>query len=137
MNELFDKLRQVHPSFVEKSKEFTFCNDIGIQLSDALLNLNMLEVELHDVISKNVFKGIDYYSIVRLVPMWIRNDGHSQEGCSSKENFERLVNSNNNELTHRFLYYHDCEMLMSSFQNRTSILERLINRIYDILLVCI
>lgn len=40
---------------------------------------------------KNVFKGIDYYSIVGLVPMWVRNDGHSQEGCLSKEDFETLV----------------------------------------------
>lgn len=127
--ELFDKLRQTLPTPQEKICEFTFYDAIGIQINDALENLNILEVELHDVIMKNVFKGIDYYSIVGLVPMWVRNDGHSQEGCLSKEDFETLVQANDNELTHRLLYYYDCEMLMSSFQNRTSVLVRLINKI--------
>ena len=131
--ELFDKLRQNLPTPQEKVCEFTFYDPIGIQINEALENLNILEVELHDVIMKNVFKGIDYYSIVGLVPMWVRNDGHSQEGCLSKEDFETLVQANDNELTHRILYYYDCEMLMSSFQNRTSVLVRLINKIYEIL----
>lgn len=115
------------------TKEFTYKDPVGVQIYDALANLNMIEVELHDIITKNVFKGIDYYSIVGLIPLWARNDGHSQEGCSSKEKFESLVNANDNELTHKVLYYHDCEMLMSSFQNRTAALGRLINRIYEIL----
>lgn len=131
--ELFDKLRQNLPTPQEKICEFTFYDPIGIQINEALENLNILEVDLHDVIMKNVFKGIDYYSIVGLVPMWVRNDGHSQEGCLSKEDFETLVQANDNELTHRLLYYYDCEMLMSSFQNRTSVLVRLINKIYEIL----
>lgn len=115
------------------AKEFTFFDSTGRQINDALMNLNILEVKLYDVITKNVFKGINYYSIVGLVPIWIRNDGHSQEGCSSKEKFETLVHANDNELTHRLLYYYDCEMLMSSFQNRTSVLAKLINKIYEIL----
>ncbi len=131
--ELFDKLRQTLPTPQEKIGEFTFYDSIGAQINDALGNLNILEVKLHDIIMRNVFKGIDYYSIVGLVPMWVRNNGHSQEGCLSKEDFEKLVQANNNELTYRLLYYYDCEMLMSSFQNRTSVLVRLINKIYEIL----
>ena len=131
--ELFDKLRQTLPNVDEKAKEFTYYDPIGVQIYDALMNLNMLEVELHDVITKNVFKDIDYYSIVSLFPLWTRNDGHSQEGCFSKEKFESLLSNNNNKLTHKVLYYHDCEMLMSSFQNKKSVLARLINRVYEIL----
>lgn len=132
-NELFDKLRQTFPTPQENISEFTFYDSTGTQINDALGHLNILEVELHDVIMWNVFKGIDYYSIVGLVPMWVRNDDHSQEGCLSKEGFEKLVQANDNELTHRLLYYYDCEMLMSSFPNRTSVLVRLINKIYEIL----
>ncbi|MCM1080080.1 MAG: hypothetical protein NC344_11375 [Bacteroidales bacterium] len=130
---IFDKLKQTLPKPEDLITEFTYYNPIGAQIYDALTNLNILEVELHDIITKNVFKGIDYYSIVGLIPLWTRNDGHSQEGCNSKETFESLVNSNDNELTHKVLYYHDCEMLMSSFQNRTTALGRLINRVYEIL----
>lgn len=132
-NKLFEKLKQTLPTSQQKIDEFTFYDSIGIQIYNALENLNILEVKLHDVIRKNVFKGIDYYSIVGLAPIWVRNAGHSQEGCLSKENFETLVQANNNELTHRLLYYYDCDMLMSSFQNRTSVLIRLIDKIYEIL----
>lgn len=131
---LLDKLAQQSRTSLDRMfKEFTFYDSIGAQIHNALLNLNSLEVELHEVITHRVFEGIDYYSIAGMMPMWIRNGGHSQEGSCSKEIFESLINTNNNELTHRALYYHDCEMLMSSFQNRTSVLERLINRIYEIL----
>ena len=95
--ELFDKLRQTLPNVDEQAMEFTCYDPIGVQIYDALMNLNMLEVELHDVITKNVFKDIDYYSIVSLFPLWTRNDGHSQEGCFSKEQFESLLSNNNNE----------------------------------------
>ena len=76
ITELFDKLRQTLPTPQEKISEFTFYDSIGTQINDALGNLNILEVKLHDVIMRNVFKGIDYYSIVGLVPMWVRNNGH-------------------------------------------------------------
>ena len=48
--ELFDKLSQTLPTPQEKICEFTFYDSIGIQINDALENLNILEVELHDVI---------------------------------------------------------------------------------------
>lgn len=130
---IIDKLKTTLSKPEDMIKEFTYYNPIGVRINNSLMDLNLLEVELHEVITRNVFKGIDYYSIAGLIPMWIRYDGHSQEGCCSKEKFESLLNANNNELTHKVLYYHDCEMLMSSFQNRTSVLARLINRVYEIL----
>lgn len=47
--ELFDKLRQNLPTPQEKICEFTFYDPIGIQINEALENLNILEVDLHDV----------------------------------------------------------------------------------------
>lgn len=132
-HEIFDKLSQTILTSQDFTKDFTYNNPLGLQIYEMMSNLNSLEVELHEVITRNVFKDIDYYSMVELVPIWIRNGGHSQEGCCSKEEFESLVEANDNEITHKLLYYHDCEMLMSSFQNRTSVLDRLINRIFEIL----
>lgn len=61
---IFDKLKQTLPKPEDLTKEFTYYNPAGGQIYDTLMNLNVLEVELHDIITKNVFKDIDYYSIV-------------------------------------------------------------------------
>lgn len=119
-----------HKTLEEIISEYTYCNESGAKLSSLLYDLNYWEVELHDVITKNVFKGIDYYRLVGIAPMWLRDAGHSQESSMTKERFESLLEYNNNPLTHRFLYYHDCEMLMSAFQNRTKVLEHMMNSIF-------
>lgn len=127
---LVDKSRK---TFEETCSEYTYCDENGSLIYNLLVDLNSSEVTLHDVLTKNVFKGIDYYKLIALAPLWVRDAGHSQECAMSQKHFEELVNLNDNELTHKFLYYHDCEMLMSAFQNRTQVIERLMNKIYEYL----
>ena len=112
---------------------FTFNDSRGQIIHSAIEELNLLEVELHETVQNNVFRDIDYYNIVDYVPLWIRDAGNSQEGCWTKERFEELLRKNNNELTYRLLYYHDVEMLVSSFQNRSSSIINLIDLIYGYL----
>lgn len=119
--------------FDKELVSYTFQHPLGKLIDDKIADLNLLEVDLHDVIQRNVFKGIDYYRIVNIAPLWMRTAGHSQEGNWTKMDFERLVAKHDNELTHRFLYYHDCEMLMNAFQNRTSVLCTMLNRVFDTL----
>ena len=119
-----------HKTLDEIMSEYTYYDENGARLSSLLYDLNSLEVELHDVITKNVFKGIDYYKLVGIAPTWIRDAGHSQESSMTKARFDSLLEYNNNALTHRFLYYHDCEMLMSAFQNRTQAIESMMNSIF-------
>lgn len=44
-----------------------------------------------------------------------------------------MVEYNDNEITHRFLYYHDCEMVMSAFQNRTCVIDHMMSTIFKYL----
>lgn len=48
--------------FEKEQNSYTFVHPIGCEVYKQLLELNNLEVELHDVIQRNVFKGIDYYN---------------------------------------------------------------------------
>lgn len=119
-----------HKTLDEFMSDYTYYDENGARLSSLLYDLNSLEVELHDVITKNVFRGIDYYKLVCIAPTWVRDAGHSQEASMTKARFESLLEYNNNPITHKFLYYHDCEMLMSAFQNRTQAIEHMINSIF-------
>lgn len=127
------KTMLAHQRFEREQNSYTFQHPLGSKIYNQILELNLLEIDLHDVIQRNVFKGIDYYSIVNVAPVWMRDAGHSQEGNWTKEDLERLITKHDNELTHKFLYYHDCEMLMNAFQNRTSVLCTMLNRVYETL----
>jgi len=134
MEKLADILmRRSRKSFEKTTSEYTFYDDEGQIIYNSLLNLNIAEVSLHEVITKNVFKGIDYYNLVPWVPLWVREAGHSQEGVMSQLDFEKKIKQNDNELTNKFLYYYDCEMLMSAFQNRTQVINHQMNRIFEYL----
>lgn len=59
MEKLADILmRRSRKSFEKTTSEYTFYDDEGQQIYNSLLNLNIDEVSLHDVVTKNVFKGI-------------------------------------------------------------------------------
>lgn len=62
---IIDKLKTTLSKPEDMIKEFTYYNPIGVRINNSLMDLNLLEVELHEVITRNVFKGIDYYSILR------------------------------------------------------------------------
>lgn len=84
----------------------------------------------YDIFRNHIFTDIDYYTIEGLVPLWIRDAGNSAESGITKEIFERFVKENNNILTHKFLYYYDCDMLVASLQDRFSIINSLIENFY-------
>lgn len=79
-----------HKTLDEIMSEYTYHDENGARLSSLLYDLNSLEVELHDVITKNVFRGIDYYKLVGIAPTWVRDAGHSQESSMTKARFESL-----------------------------------------------
>ena len=88
-------------------------------------------IATYDLFRNNIFHDIDYYAIESLVPMWIRDAGNSAESAISKDIFERLVKANDNILTHKFLYYYDCDILLSSLRDRFSIINSLIGKFYE------
>lgn len=128
----FEKLfAQLH--FEKEQNSYTFIHPKGCEVYNQLLELNNLEVDLHDVIQRNVFKGIDYYSIIDQAPIWVRDAGHSQEGNWTKDDLNKLIAKHDNVLTHKFLYYHDCEMLMNAFQNKTAVMGTMLGRVFETL----
>lgn len=111
-------------------EQYTYYNPIGQDIYKLATEINNEIIAIHDVALFNVFNDIDYYAVVNLAPMWIRNAGHSGESSMSKEVFERLVKLNNNHLTNKFLYYHDLEALVNSVQNRFLIITDMIDWLY-------
>ncbi len=127
----FDLCYRIAKSKIPKIQEqYIHYNPIGQDIYNLATEINNEIVAIHDVALFNVFNDIDYYAVVGLTPIWLRNAGHSGESCMSKEVFERLVKLNNNRLTNKFLYYHDLEALVNSVQNRFSIITDMINRLY-------
>lgn len=112
---------------------FTFYDERGRRLYSLLSDINMQIVTLHEEVLKNVFTDIDYYQVVGIMPMWLRDAGHSQELAMSRDFFEKMVGANNNYIVNKFLYYHDCEMLVNALQNRFNTVETMLSQVYDVL----
>lgn len=127
-----EKVRSSRPLRSEAEK-FTFYDERGRKLYSLLSDINTLIVQLHDEVLKNVFTDIDYNLVVGLIPMWMRDAGHSQESAMSRGFFEKLVGANNNCFVHKFLYYFDCEMLVNALQNRFNTVEVMFTQVFDIL----
>ena len=85
---------------------------------------------LYDVFKNNIFAEINLDPISTCVPLWIRDAGNSSECGLSKNDFERLVKNNNNELTHKLLYLYDCDMLVGALQDRFCMISSLIEKFY-------
>lgn len=75
-----ERVRAVSPLRPETEK-FTFYDKRGQRLYNLFMGINMQIVTLHDEVLKNVFTDIDYYKVVPVMPMWLRDAGHSQEGA--------------------------------------------------------
>lgn len=131
-SEAVDKLHAKHLSRPEASR-FSYYDARGCQINDLLSDINMQIVQLHDEVLKNVFTDIDYYKIVEILPMWLRDAGHSQESAMSRAFFEKMVGANRNYLINKCLYYYDCEMLVNALQNRFNQIETMLSEVYDIL----
>lgn len=117
----------------QELEKFTFYNPIGQDINSLLRDINTEIVTIHNYMQNRVFNDIDYCAISGSLPVWVRDAGHGQESAMSKALFERMVQENNNYLTNKLLYYHDCEMLVNSLQNRFTIIEELINQVYKVL----
>lgn len=112
-------------------ERFTYTSSIGQDIYSLLADINYEIVDIHEYVQRLVFSDIDYYAIIPLVPMWIRNAGHSEEACMNKSTFEKRVKSNENILTHKLLYYHDLEALTNSVQNRFSIIGDMVDSLFS------
>ncbi len=127
----WDLFKEVFKSkYIPEEKLFSFYNDVGQTIFKLASDLNLEIVTLHDYALFNVFYDIDYYKLVGNSPMWVRDAGHSEESCMTKNQFEKLVKLNNNVLTNKFLYYHDLETLINSVQNRFSMITKMIDLLY-------
>jgi hypothetical protein len=87
-------------------------------------------ISTHDIFRNQIFSDIDYSSVISFVPLWITETGNSAEDSLSKTTFEKLVQKNNNILTHKYLYYYDCDMLVSALQDRFSIIWSLLEKFH-------
>lgn len=99
-------------------------------LFDLIENVSNYCIQTFDVFKNHVFSSIDYNVIEKHVPTWIRDSGNSAESSVSKTTFEYLADKNKNVLTHKLLYYYDCEMLVASLQDRLSIIQTLVSKFY-------
>lgn len=124
-----DAVRERYPSMPEHEK-FTWYDQTGEEICRLLNDINLEIVSLHDDVQNSVFCDIDYYAVVDLAKLWFRDAGHSQESATSRALFEKYVAANDNYITHKFLYYHDCESLVNALQNRFIVVDDLLNEIY-------
>ena len=85
----------------------------------------------HDNVRNRIFFDIDYSVVASIAPVWIMESGNCAEDSLPKVMFEKLVNQNNNALTNKLLYYYDCDMLVSTLQDRFSIIESLLTKFYQ------
>lgn len=118
-------------SFAPEQEKFTWYDETGEQIYRLLAEINDEIISLHDVVRNKVFNDIDYYGVVDLAKLWFRDAGHSQESALSRGMFEKLVAANDNYITHKFLYYHDCEALVNALQNRFTVVDDLLNKIFQ------
>ncbi len=132
LSKAIEDLRAAKPQRPETEK-FTFYDERGQRLYNLLSEINELIIELHDEVTHNVFTDIDYHQVSGVLPLWLRDAGHSQEGVMSRGIFEKLVGANNSYFVNKLLYYHDCEMLVNALQNRFNTVETMFTQVYDIL----
>lgn len=130
---LFEMYKKSKTDNLKEQDLFTYFNCIGNEIDCLLNKINNEIITLHDYMLYNILNDIDYYAIVNSIPIWIRNAGHSQESAMGKVLFEKMVHANDNYLTHKLLYYYDCEMLIDSLQNRFTVTEELLNQVYRVL----
>ena len=81
--ELINKKRP----FIPEHEKFTYYDKVGESIYNLLTDINFEIVSLHDEVQNNVFTDIDYYSIVGLLPIWLRDAGNSQESSMSRSFF--------------------------------------------------
>lgn len=65
-----------------------------------------------------------------LVPLWVMDAGNSAESSWTKEMFETFVRKNDDEIIHRWLYYYDCDMLVTAFCDRLKMTSSLAREFY-------
>jgi hypothetical protein len=129
-SDITKSLRKLMKSRPESSK-FSYYDDRGDIIYHLLVEINGEIIRLHDVVKNNVFDDIDYYAVVGVVPLWVRDAGHSQESATSKTVFEKLVAKNNSVFANKFFYYFDCEMLVNALQHRFDVVDTTLSQIYD------
>lgn len=86
---------------------------------------------LSSLFKNSIFTGENISLVESLVPLWISECGINAECSWAKTMFEKAVQYNNNELTHKFLYYYDCSALVDAMRDRFSLIEGSLEIFYN------
>lgn len=92
-------------------------------------------IRLHDELAASIFGSADrYYALVRRAPVFLSEAGLNSESTIGRDEFEKLLTkfAKFPELN-RFLYLHDCRMLVSAIQVCTQEVGQLVAEFYRIL----
>lgn len=92
-------------------------------IDDVILSIENQCIDLYETFIQNIFQDIDFHEINGFITLWMVDCGISAESQMSKHVFENAVRKNNNELSHKVLYNFDCDSLVSSLQNRYSMIN--------------
>lgn len=86
---------------------------------------------LHEAFKGAIMDGVKYSELIYEVPAFIGVAGHNSESALTKDNFDSRVNK---ELDfsekNRFLYFYDCQHLITSIQECSKEIEQIMGEFY-------
>ena len=86
---------------------------------DIFCQLDFECVALYEILLNKIFPDTEkYYQLLPSTPIWISDAGHSSDFDISKEEFEKLLQGNNDEIIFRMLFYQDMSNLLGYLQSR-------------------
>lgn len=89
-------------------------------------------ISLYSLWENHIFNDINFCEIKSLIPLWLSDSGRSCESTIDKKTFEKYLRRNNNELTHRILYFYDVQYILSALQDRIQSVKYIIVELYKI-----
>ncbi len=89
-------------------------------------------ISLYSLWENHIFDDINFCEIESLIPLWLSEGGRSCDSTIDKETFEEYITHNNNELTHRILYFYDVQNILSALQDRIQSVKYIISELYKI-----
>lgn len=90
-------------------------------------------LSIYDIFEKKIFKKLSYDMFSGFVQLWMMDAGCSVENSWSKECFEKFRRAYNCRLVNMILYYFDLSHLLSSIQDRFTMVNGIISDIYSYL----
>lgn len=97
----------------------------------SLIDCSNSILPLYDLVEKKVFKRLDYSRLAPHIQQWMMNAGSSEESSWSKELFDRFRKAYCCRTVNRILYYFDLTHLLGAIQDRFSLIEGAMRRVYS------